>query len=159
MVKPTTGFTLIELVMVIVLVGILAVVAAPRLGDKAVYDLDRATHDLIEAIRYAQEQSMVHSGALPYQIAITTSGFTVTQSGTSIPNPLDGSASYSNNTTEWTGISISAAQTISFNSRGAPTCTTACSTPGDASVTLTLTKSGNNTSLTIEKFTGYAYRN
>lgn len=150
---------MIELVMVIVLIGILAVVAAPRLGDQAVYDLDRATHELIEAIRYAQAQSMVHSGANPFQIAITTSGYTVTQSGVAITNPLDGTAGYTNDATEWAGVTISATQTISFNSRGMPTCTTACSTPGDTSVTLSLTKSGNNASITIEKFTGYARRN
>lgn len=159
MLKPSTGFTLIELVMVIVLIGILAIVAAPRLGDQAVYDLDRATHDLIEAIRYAQEQSMTHSGASAFQIAISTGGFTVTQSGTAITNPLDGTAGYTNSATEWAGVSVSAAETISFNSRGKPTCTNACSEPDDASVSLTLSKSGNTTSITIEKFTGYAYRN
>lgn len=159
MYRSTAGFTLIETVMVILLIGVLGVVAAPRLGGQAVYDLESATHDLIEAIRYAQEQSMVHSGAAPYQIAITTSGYTVTQNGAPITNPLDGSAGYSHNPTEWAGVSISAAQTISFNSRGTPTCSIACSTPDDSSVSLTLTKSGNSVSITIEKFTGYAYRN
>lgn len=159
MAKSSAGFTLIELVMVIVLIGIIAIVAAPRLGDQDVYDLDRATHDLIEAIRYAQEQSMTHSGAAPFQIAISTSGFAVTQSGTPILNPLDGSAAYTNNVTEWANVSVSSAETISFDSHGKPSCITACSEPEDTSVSLTLRKGSSNTSITIEKYTGYAYRN
>lgn len=154
------GFTLIELILVIILIGIVAITAAPKLGDLGAYDVDRATHDLIEAIRYAQEQSMVNSGADPFQIAITTSGYTVTQNGSAITNPLDGSAGYSANAAEWAGITLSSAETISFDGRGKPTCiNTPCSEPGQASVSLTLTKGGDSASLMIEKFTGYAYRN
>lgn len=159
MAKTSSGFTLIELVLVIVLIGILAVVAAPRLGDQAVYDLDRASQDLIEAIRYAQEQSMIHSGATAFQIAISTTGFTVSQGGAAITNPLTGTSGYTNDATEWGGVTISAAETISFDSRGKPTCTAACSEPDDASVNLTLSKNGNSVDITIEKFTGYAHRN
>ena len=162
--KCSNGFTLIELVLVIIVVGIIAITAAPKLGNLSSYNLERAGHDLIEAVRYTQEQSMTHSGAAPFQIVISANGFTVTQSGAPITNPLDGSSGYSENSTEWAGVSITSAshtlpETISFNSRGKPTCSsTACSNPSESSVSLSISN-GTSLSVTIEKFTGYAYRN
>ena len=158
--RHPNGFTMIELIMVIVLVGILAVVAAPKLGSLEAYNVHRASYDLLEAIRYAQEQSMINSGANDFQIAISGTGYTVTQSGTSISNPLTGASGYTQDASEWSGISLSGGQTISFDHRGIPSCSaTACSDPGDTSATITLSKSGETASITIEKFTGYAHLN
>lgn len=154
------GFTLVELVMVIVLLGILAVVAAPRLGNLASYELTRVSHDLIEAVRYAQQQSMIHSGADPFQIAISGGGYSVTQNGTAITNPLSGAAGYSADGAEWSGVSVTGSETISFDSAGKPAClSTPCSEPTDSSVVISLNKGGDSRSITIEKFTGYAHQN
>jgi hypothetical protein len=102
---------------------------------------------------------MTHSGAAPFQIAISSSDFTVTQSGTPVISPLSGNTNYTSDSIEWAGISVSATETISFDSRGRPSCTVACSTPADTSITLTLSKGGENRAITIEKFTGYAHSN
>jgi MSHA pilin protein MshC len=52
------GFTLIELVMVIVIIGIIAVFAAPRLGNIATMKANPFTDKLRADIRYAQSVAM-----------------------------------------------------------------------------------------------------
>jgi len=60
MTKPS-GFTLVELVLVIVLIGVLAVTAAPRFFTASGYDQIAARDELIQLLRQAQLQSMNNS--------------------------------------------------------------------------------------------------
>jgi MSHA pilin protein MshC len=157
------GFSMVELVMVMVLVGIIAALASPRLGNLAGYSLHSAAQDLVAAIRYAQQQSMSHSGANPFQIAIGGNGFTVSQNGTAIINPLTGTLGYTEDGSAWSDVSVSAGTgTIAFDSRGQPTCSSglaACSLPGDSNAILTLAKGGESLTVTVERYTGYARAN
>lgn len=57
------GFTLIELVLVIVLLGVLAITAAPRFFSSAGYDQIAARDQLIQLLRQAQLQTMNSSSA------------------------------------------------------------------------------------------------
>jgi prepilin-type N-terminal cleavage/methylation domain-containing protein len=156
--KRQNGFSLIELVMVMVVIGILAVMATPRLGNLSTYSLTSATADLLEAIRYAQQQSMSHSGAANFEVMVTGTGFTVTQNGASITNPITGASGYSQESAVWDGISItSATGTITFDSRGRPTCGGGLPPCALANVTLTLELNGESKTVTIERYTGYAY--
>ena len=77
----TKGFTLIELVMVIVLLGILAVYAAPRLGN--IFSMKGAsfTDKLRADIRYAQNLAM--TSGLRSRVTLTAGSYAVTSSATS----------------------------------------------------------------------------
>jgi prepilin-type N-terminal cleavage/methylation domain len=55
------GFTLIELILVIVLLGVLAVTVAPRFFSASGYDQIAARDQLIQMLRQAQLQSMNNS--------------------------------------------------------------------------------------------------
>ena len=57
----TAGFTLIELVMVLVLIGILAVFVAPKLGDVTSSNAGAFTDKLRADIRYAQNLAMTRN--------------------------------------------------------------------------------------------------
>lgn len=57
--KSARGFTLIELVMVIVIVGILAVIAIPRFESFYAAKLDGAVKKVVSDIRYTQQLAVV----------------------------------------------------------------------------------------------------
>jgi len=148
--------------MVMVVIGILAAVAMPRMGNLSSYSLNSAASDLLEALRFAQQQSMSHSGAAHFEVALSGSGFTVQRKGgANVANPLTGAASYTQDAEAWSGVSItSATGTITFDSRGQPLCNpplTACSQPGDSNFGITLLANGENRTVTIERYTGYAH--
>lgn len=136
------GFTLIELVMVIVVVGVIAIYAAPRF-DRSGFEAAQAREELKEALRYAQEMSMVRTASANYQVVIDAAGFTVQQAGAvAVPDPFTGAASYSR-----AGMGITAGSgTITFDNRGDP------GLAADHVVTIT-----GAPTLTVEPITGYVH--
>jgi len=71
------GFTLIELVMVIVLVSVLATVAGPRMIDSSQYQGRMYFDELVAALRYANKYAMSSSCDVEVSLTSGTSGTTV----------------------------------------------------------------------------------
>lgn len=63
------GFTVVELVLVIALVGILSALAIPRFFDRAVYDTVTATEQLRAILRYAQKTAIARHRDVFVQLA------------------------------------------------------------------------------------------
>jgi MSHA pilin protein MshC len=140
------GFTLIELIVVIVLVGIVALIAAPRFFTASTFDASRFHEAAISAIRYAQKVAVAQHTDV-YVVATPTSVALCYDAGcaTAVPSPADGTAFVVNAPA---GIGITAAA-FNFTALGAP----------NGNIPRTLIISGDVArQIVIEQETGYVHR-
>lgn len=137
------GFTFIELIMVIILLGVLSVTAVGRFNNHS-FESAKVAGELISAIRYAQEMSMVNTGVDAYQVAITTTGYTVSQNGADVRNPTNNESTY---VSSWTNVTLSPAVTISFDGVGEPNIA--------STQTITITVGSDSRDVIIENVTGF----
>jgi len=156
------GFTLIELVMVLVLIGIIAAFAAPKLGGITSTNASVFADKFRSDIRYAQALAMTQT--MRYRVYINTApspnpGYAVVndangngiwgEAGEVAINPAGGSnLSVALNAGQYAGITVStpAGGYIEFDSLGAPTGGGAVLTvsPGGSVITITETTGAVN---------------
>jgi MSHA pilin protein MshC len=146
------GFSFIELIMVLVLIGIIAVYAGPRLSNVTETKAGAFVDKLRADIRYAQNLAM--TGNQRYRVYFNGSGGSAPASGYSVVNNATGEiapdpAGRGNlivtlNTGDYAGITVStpAGGFVEFNALGAPT----------AAATLTIAPDGQQ--VTIAARTG-----
>ncbi len=97
--KRSSGFTVIELVVVIVMLGILAAVAAPRFFDDRTFMQRGYFEELAAALKYAQKLA-VASGC-PVRVNIDEDGYQASQQA-----ELDGSCNKTPSASWSTGIRL-----------------------------------------------------
>jgi MSHA pilin protein MshC len=142
------GFTLIELVMVIVLVGVLAIFAAPRLFDSAAFNA-RGFHDeTLAFLRYAQKTAIAQRRTVCVAFTLSSATLKVDNDGSAgCEANLAGPRGDSPGTITARGdVSYSNLPTaISFDALGQPTATQ------------TIQVQGAGRSITVEAGTGYVH--
>ena len=141
------GFTLVELIMTMVIVGILAVAVAPRLFDTNVFQ-SRGFADQVQAsMRYAQKEAIAQRRFVCAAFTNNSITFTIGATaacGTPLVSPT-GEASYVINAPS--GITFTAVPTdFSFSALGTPT---------NAPQTINIIGAVNG--ITIEAETGYVH--
>ena len=129
-VASARGFTIIELIMIIVLVGIVSISVLPTFISTSTFSLEGASAMIAADIRYTQELAM---GSHTSKSIIFNGGdtfYTVDSRTVNLPSK----------------VSITTGQTFTFNSLGEPT------TGGGTSV---IVDSGGSTkTITVESYTG-----
>ena len=151
--KNQHGFTLIELIIIIVLLAIMAAVAIPRMGDVTSMKAAATAEKLKSDIRYAQELAMTQNRS--YRVYFNTSpapasGYAVVnnangngtwgEAGEFAPDPSGkGNLSVTLNSGDYAGVTASSSvNPIEFNSLGRPTggATTITVSPGSYTITI-----------------------
>ena len=143
--KPEQGFTLIELITVIILVGILSITLFSRLGSAGTAPIQSGRDDIIAALFFAQQTAMMRSNGGNIKLLLTANSVSVTENDL----PITVAADYYPLALPQ-GVSATPA-TFVFDKLGRTTAST-----------ITLTGSGNTagTSAVIQvEASGYAYAN
>ena len=146
--KSINGFTLVELIVVIILAGIIAAYAIPRLNLDG-FRAQGFEQQAMAAIRYGQKQA-IGSGC-NFEVSISLSSCTVQYSApvetgcaaasTSLVNPATGQNNFCNNSQSDSGAVLPAS--VQFDKIGRPS--------GSLSINL------GTTTITIEPETGFAH--
>ena len=137
--KATHGFTLIELISVLLLVGILSAVVATRIASDGAERVQQSRDLLIAALFFAQQQAMDVDAAVALQVDATS--INVTLDGT--PTRAEGYVYPANLPT---GVSLSPVTTFTYNRLGE-------TTPASIRV---LHTDGSEVTVTVAA-TGYAF--
>ena len=150
--KRCRGFTMMELIIVILMLGALAIFAIPKLADQGELNEYVFVQEMISAVRFAQKTAI--ATGCDVNVALTLGGSyslnyrtggTATTCGTgtltdAVPDPL-GSGNYTGSVP--TGVTVSNALNVTFDALGQPSA-------GDT------TTFGGRT-LTVEAVTGYVH--
>lgn len=152
---PIRGFTLVELIMVVILIGVLSVAAMISFSANRQHSVVVQADELRRAISHAQLIAI--SQGIRLRLTTTATGYSVakcTATDCSATSPLADPATGSPFGADFSGENITlSAGTIDFDSLGRPQ---SAGTLLSTETTFTFTGGGNSASVSILPITGFA---
>ncbi|MEI6313296.1 MAG: type II secretion system protein [Syntrophus sp. (in: bacteria)] len=149
------GFTMMETIAVLLIIGIIAAVVVSRMGDTRAYDLASQLEVLKGHLRYAQSRAMSSSSYWGINFDSTTTYYLFQGVGSTTPVLLPGE---DNTTVSMTAKSSDLTITpptggrITFDGYGSP-CAASGTPPASLTADVTITTNGGN--ITVTKNTGF----
>lgn len=145
------GFTLVELVAIVVLIAILAFSALPRYQDQGAIDVSAKAEQLANDIRYTQSLAMTTGQHNYITLTATPPTYQIfTGSGTPVVHPATGSSA----AIALGSVSLSTTNaSIAFDAKGIP-YNGAAGAALSASASITLSESGSTRTVTVSPQTG-----
>lgn len=150
--RSSNGFTMIELVMVLVLTGILAIAVMPRFADKRTFDTRGFFDQSIDMLRYAQKLAIAQRTNVFVNVDAASSSMCLTYVAdpgcTSLVNTVANPADQKRfRITAPAGVTLAASVAFSFFPLGNPT----------AAQAITMSGNGVTQTITVEAETGYVH--
>ena len=170
-----SGFTLIELIVVIVVAGVLGAVAASRYAASQTFDVPAHAQTLRGLVRYGQKLAIARNS--PVYVVFTPAYLALCLDASCTPSGRLAAAALLNSestatlaacsgSTSWacaghpTGMVLSGATTFRYDALGMPFATGDLLTETDSSFStqsVTIAQSGTTDSIVIEAGTGYVH--
>lgn len=149
------GFTVIEVIAVLIIIGIVAAVAAVRISDRSTYDLVSQLEVVKGHLRYAQTRAM-NSNTVVWGINFTNSTryYLFQGTGSTTPVLLPGEENATIDlAAKNSGLTITNAPVrVTFNEFGSP-CAASGTPPAPLTADVTITT--NHATITVTRNTGF----
>lgn len=147
------GFTLVELVVVLIVIGVLAVVVMPRFFDRQTFDARGFYDQALSMARYGQKVAIAQRRDVYFNADMASATICLTYvpdaactNAAGVTNPADG-AKFS--TTALPGVGLSTSVSFAFSALGKP--------KPDAAVSFGIVGDSMTRTISVERETGYVH--